>query len=186
MTATLGATVFETAIGPVGLAWNERGIVAVQLPERDAAATRKRLERRAPGAADAHPPAEIQAVIDRMSAVVSGHSADDLTDVPVDLDGVGAFEQQVYAAARAVPPGETTTYGALAAELGEPGAAQAVGRAMGRNPVPIVVPCHRVVGAGGALTGFSARGGVETKRRLLVLEGALPEPPPTLFDVVDV
>jgi methylated-DNA-[protein]-cysteine S-methyltransferase len=178
----LGSTVFDTAIGPVGLAWGEHGIVAAQLPEGDAAATRRRLARRVPRTVDAEPPDEIRSVIARIVAVVSGEDADDLSDVVLDLDDVGAFEQRVYAAARTVGPGTTTTYGRIATELGDPAAAQAVGQALGHNPFPILVPCHRVVGAGGALVGFSARGGVETKRRLLVLEGALPEPQPTLFD----
>ena len=99
--------------------------------------------------------------------------------MPLDLDGVPEFHRRVYDVARAIPPGETRSYGEVAAALGEPGAAQAVGRALGRNPVPIVVPCHRVLAADGRLHGFSAPGGIETKRRMLALEGA---GAPTLFD----
>jgi methylated-DNA-[protein]-cysteine S-methyltransferase len=95
------------------------------------------------------------------------------------MEDVPEFHRRVYDVARAIPPGETLSYGEVAARLGEPAAAQAVGRALGRNPFPIVVPCHRVVAANGALHGFSAPGGIETKRRMLAIEGALA---PALFD----
>lgn len=100
------------------------------------------------------------------------HGDDDLASVALDCDGVPEFDRRVYALARAVRPGATTTYGALAALAGDAGAARAVGLAMARNPFPIVVPCHRVLGASGALVGFSAHGGLDTKRRLLAIERA--------------
>ena len=96
----------------------------------------------------------------------------DLGFIALDLEDTPAFERRAYQAARAVPPGQTTTYGAIAATLGEPGAARAVGQAMGRNPFPIVVPCHRVLAISGGLGGFSAGGGVATKLRMLAIEGA--------------
>jgi len=101
--------------------------------------------------------------------------------VPLDLDGVPEFNRQVYAVARTIPPGATLCYGDIAARLGQPGAARAVGRAMGDNPCPIVIPCHRVLAADGSLHGFSSYGGIATKRRMLQIEGALAPDEPTLF-----
>ncbi|CAO5233317.1 methylated-DNA--[protein]-cysteine S-methyltransferase [Frankia sp. AgKG'84/4] len=125
-------------------------------------------------------PNDVAAAISRMVGLLDG-VPDDLADVRVDLSGTPEFHQRVYKVTRAIPPGGTLTYGEVADRLGMPGAAQAVGQALGRNPMPIVVPCHRVLAAGGAMHGFSAPGGVETKRRMLVIEGAVAPPPPTLF-----
>ena len=175
------ATVFATAIGPVGLAWDDDGVAAVQLPEATAEATAERLLRRRPGDELGDPPPAIQAVIDRVVRHLEGEP-DDLLDVPVDLASASPFQRRVFVAVRGIAPGSTLTYGEVAALLGEtdPQAAQAVGQAMGANPVPIIVPCHRVLAAGGRLGGFSAPGGTATKERMLVIEGARP---PTLFDV---
>ena len=109
-----------------------------------------------------------------------GGARPDLTSVPLDLSGVPEFHRRAYEVARTIPPGRTLTYGDIAHRLGQPGSAQAVGQAMGHNPFPIIVPCHRVLAAGGKDGGFSARGGVGTKRRMLVIEGALADEP-TLF-----
>jgi methylated-DNA-[protein]-cysteine S-methyltransferase len=173
-----GFTLFDTALGRCGIAWDERGIAALELPGRDDAATRRRLRRSAPGATDAAPPPDVAAAIDAIVRLFDGEAAD-LSAVALDLDGVPEFDRRVYAVTRTIPAGETLSYGEIAARLGEPGAAQAVGRALGRNPFPIVVPCHRVLAANGALHGFSAPGGLATKRRMLALEGALA---PALFD----
>jgi methylated-DNA-[protein]-cysteine S-methyltransferase len=167
-----GWTSFPTAIGACGLAWSDVGIVAVQLPEGRDAATRARVARRS-GAMERRPPIAVAAVVERIVALLDGGD-DDLGDVTLDLRGVGDFPRRVYEIARTVPPGSTITYGDVAARLGEPGSARAVGRALGQNPVPIIVPCHRVVAAQGRLGGFSARGGASTKRRMLAIEGALP------------
>lgn len=166
-------TLFGTAIGPVGLVWGDDGLVGAQLPETGVAETRRRLTRRFPDAEPHEPPTE-PAVLDAIAAITTllATGAGDLSAIPVDLARVPAFNRRVYALVRAIPPGRTRTYGDVAAALGEPGAAQAVGQAMGHNPVPIVVPCHRVVAAGGRLGGFSARGGNATKRRMLEIEGA--------------
>jgi methylated-DNA-[protein]-cysteine S-methyltransferase len=118
--------------------------------------------------------------IEAMTALLEGEPVD-LTWVAIDLDAVGPFERSVYTVTRAIPAGSSLTYGEVARAVGEPEAAQAVGRALGANRWPIVVPCHRVLGAGGALTGFSAAGGVATKRRMLLIEGC-PAVPPSLFD----
>ncbi len=167
-----GILVFETPIGPCGLAWGEAGLIGVSLPEPDAAAVRARLLRRFPEATGSEPPPEVLDARGRIVALLSGEEAD-LSPIALDLDRVGAFERRIYAIARAIPPGSTLTYGEIAARAGEPQAAQAVGQAMGKNPWPIVVPCHRVVGSNGKLGGFSARGGGRTKLRMLEIEGAL-------------
>jgi methylated-DNA-[protein]-cysteine S-methyltransferase len=173
-----GYALFDTTLGRCAVAWTERGIAAVELPGSDDAATLRRIARALPQAGETTPPAHVQTAIDAITALFAGEP-DDLTAIELDLDDVPEFHRRVYAAARAIPPGETRSYGDLARALGEPGAAQAVGRALGANPVPIVVPCHRVLAANGALHGFSAPGGIDTKRRMLALEGA---GPPTLFD----
>jgi methylated-DNA-[protein]-cysteine S-methyltransferase len=166
-------TLFATAIGPVGLVWHDDGLVGVQLPEAGVAETRRRLTRRFPGAVAQEPPSDA-AILDAIAAITAllADGDGDLSAIPVDLTRVPAFNRRVYDLVREIPPGATRTYGEVAAELGEPDAAQAVGQAMGHNPVPIVVPCHRVVAAGGRLGGFSARGGNATKRRMLEIEGA--------------
>jgi methylated-DNA-[protein]-cysteine S-methyltransferase len=174
-----GYVLFDTAIGRCGIAWSARGITAVQLPERDDARTSRRLARRSATAAPGRPPPEVQAVIDDIVALLTGQPVD-LGAAPLDLDGVGDLDRQVYAVARTIPPGRTLSYGDIATRLGDPTLARAVGQALGRNPFAIVVPCHRVGGADGRLTGFSANGGVATKERMLVIEGARPESP-TLF-----
>jgi methylated-DNA-[protein]-cysteine S-methyltransferase len=161
-------TSFETAIGRCAIAWTDRGIARVRWPG----------SRRAVGSAT--PPPEVQRAIDGIQALLRGEAAD-LTRVPLDLGDLGAFERRVYEVARSIRPGSTRTYGELAAELGEPGEAREVGAAMARNPVPLIVPCHRVVGADGRLGGFSAPGGTATKRRLLEIEGAHADQPGTLF-----
>jgi methylated-DNA-[protein]-cysteine S-methyltransferase len=167
-----GFTIFDTALGRCGIAWGEHGIAAIELPGRDDAATRRRLRR------TASPPADVAAAIDAIVRLFDGEPAE-LSSVALDMDGVPEFHRRVYDVARTIPAGETLSYGEVAARLGEPGAAQGVGRALGRNPFPIVVPCHRVLAANGALHGFSAPGGLETKRRMLAIEGALA---PALFD----
>jgi methylated-DNA-[protein]-cysteine S-methyltransferase len=175
---------FGTAIGRCAIAWSERGIVSVLLPERDDAERndgllRARLLRRHPGARETAPAAEAALAIDGIAALVGGERRD-LSGIVLDLAGVAEFDRRVYAVARTIGPGETLTYGAIAARLGEPDPRR-IGTAMGRNPCPIVVPCHRVVAAGGKTGGFSAPGGAATKRRLLAIEGAGADQP-TLFD----
>lgn len=183
MTAPHHLHVFPTALGSMGIVWRgaDDVIVGVHLPEADEDATARRARRRFPSATAAPPSPAVTAVMARIEALLQG-APDDLADVVVDLSGASDFERAVYDLTRAVAPGRTTTYGAIATELGGVGMAVAVGQALGRNPVPVIVPCHRVVGAGGAMTGFSANGGIDTKRRLLFIEGALPSEPLRLFD----
>lgn len=174
--------VFNTAVGPCGVVWRaDDVIIGVHLPEADAAATARRMRRRFPKATSALLSPVVAVVIERIVVLLDGGD-DDLADVAVDLAHMGELEQSVYAVARGLPPGSTLTYGEVATRLGSPGLARAVGQALGRNPVPIIVPCHRVLAAGGAMGGFSANGGVDTKRRLLFIEGAIAAEPLRLFD----
>lgn len=166
-----GFAVFETAIGYAGLAWNDAGLVACALPERDADACARGLRRRAPGAQAAAAPDRLAGVVAGVQALLRGEPAD-LAATPLDLSRTPDFDARVYAVARAIPPGETLTYGQVAERLGDRLLAREVGAALGRNPWPIVVPCHRITAAGGRPGGFSARGGVTTKLRLLAIEGA--------------
>lgn len=178
--AAEGIASFATAIGVCAVAWNDRGICGLQLPEATGPATIARLVRATPNAIEASPPPPVQAAIDRVVGLLNG-TPDDLADVPVDLGGCSEFATRVYAIARRVGPGETTTYGSIAVELGEPRASREVGQALGRNPVPIVIPCHRVLAAGGKIGGFSAEGGVTTKLRMLAIEDAAVDGQPSLF-----
>jgi methylated-DNA-[protein]-cysteine S-methyltransferase len=174
-------TLFETSFGLCGLAWNERGVIGFQLPEDDAARTGGRITRRFPGIVEALPPPDVQSIVADVTALLRGE-ARDLSAVPLDMDGVSDFDRRVYEIARGIPPGRVLTYGEVASRLGLDNA-RAIGQALGRNPFAIIVPCHRVVAAGGKLGGFSANGGATTKRRLLAIEGAKRDDSPTLFDL---
>jgi len=169
--------VFDTAIGTCGVAWSERGLMAVQLPARDRAATERRLiarthSARARSTGAAAPPPAIAALIADITRYLAGDRVD-FSAVPVDLSSLDPFRRKLYQTMRALPWGTTTTYGALARTIGLASweGARDVGEAMGRNPVPIVIPCHRVLAAGNKLGGFSAPGGAATKAKLLALEG---------------
>lgn len=177
-----GFALFDTAIGTCAIAWNERGVVGVRLPDATASATRARMQRRFPGALETTPLPAVRAAMDAIVALLNGDPRD-LSDVMIDMDGVPSFERSVYEVARTIPPGATLTYGEITARLGASReVAREVGQALGKNPFPIVVPCHRVLAANGKLGGFSAPGGTATKVRLLRIEGALPQAEPTLFD----
>ena len=176
-----GYCLFTTALGACGIAWAERGLLGVQLPETDEAAGRARMRRRFPRLEEVDPPPWVGAIVARIQGLLSGR-ADDLLDVPLDMEGVPPFNQRVYEITRAIAPGRTLTYGEVARRLGEPGAARAVGQALGHNPFAPVVPCHRVLAAGNAGGGFSAEGGVATKLRMLQIEGAQLGSGPGLFD----
>jgi methylated-DNA-[protein]-cysteine S-methyltransferase len=176
-----GFTLFDTEIGCCGIAWGAQGVVGVQLPERSAAATHARLTRRYPDAQEAPPPPDVQRAIDDIVHLLQGE-ARDLSNVTLDMQAVPSFHQQVYEVARGIPAGATLSYGEIATRLGDRSAAREVGEAMGKNPFPIIVPCHRVLGTGGKVGGFSAAGGVTTKLRLLNIEGAQVGEAPTLFD----
>ncbi|HET7544955.1 MAG TPA: methylated-DNA--[protein]-cysteine S-methyltransferase [Polyangiaceae bacterium] len=172
MTTTApGFALFDTAIGRCGIAWGEGGISGVYLPEARLSALRRRLLARHPELRESEPPAAVQRAIDRVITLLRGE-ATDLGQIALDMSSVPAFHRRVYECARAIPPGKTLSYGEVAVRVGSPGAARAVGQALGRNPFAIVVPCHRVLAAGGKPGGFSANGGVDTKLELLRIEQA--------------
>lgn len=161
---------FDTSLGTCATVWGASGLLGFALPERSEHALRARL-RSQYGQPDEQPPNECaRQVIDGVRTLLEGRAAD-LSFVELDMSNVPAFHRRVYVAAREVPFGATITYGELAARLGSPNAARAVGQALGRNPFAIVVPCHRIVGASGKLVGFTAHGGISTKQRLLTIEG---------------
>jgi methylated-DNA-[protein]-cysteine S-methyltransferase len=163
---------FETAIGSCAIAWSDRGVTSVWLPEPSDHQTRARVTRRFPRSIESTPPPFVSHAIDGIVALLAGE-ARDLTDVQLDFeDTVPEFHRRVYDVTRTIKPGTTLSYGEVAARVGEPGAARAVGQALGRNPIPIIVPCHRVLAAQGGTGGFSAPGGTATKLQLLAIEGA--------------
>jgi methylated-DNA-[protein]-cysteine S-methyltransferase len=167
-------TLFETKIGTCGLAWSENGITAVQLPEESRDATEKRLTTKLKAgerATKKTTPDFATTAIALLRDHLSG-KPQSFDDLPIDLSSVTEFNQSIYAALRKIPSGKTITYGDLAKAAGSNvGASRAVGRAMGMNPAPVIVPCHRVTAAGGKPGGFSAYGGIVTKDKLLTLEG---------------
>jgi methylated-DNA-[protein]-cysteine S-methyltransferase len=168
---------FETASGFCGIAWNEAGITRFQLPTKSAEAAERLLLRRVPDAELGTPTEEVLKAIAAAKRYFEGEETD-FSDIRLDLDSQDAFFKQIYAAARRVGWGHTTTYGTLAKELGAgPEAARDVGQAMAKNPVPLIIPCHRVLAAGGKVGGFSAPGGSASKIRMLELEGVHVAPP---------
>jgi methylated-DNA-[protein]-cysteine S-methyltransferase len=170
--------IFETASGFCGLAWSALGVTRFQLPAKSAEAAERLLLRRAPGAELAAPTSEIAGIVAAVKLYFEGEQTD-FSQVALDLDGQDAFCRQIYAAAREVGWGRTTSYGALAKQVGAgPEAARDVGQAMARNPVALIIPCHRVLAAGGKIGGFSAPGGSASKMRMLALEGVDLAPPP--------
>ncbi|HWI81252.1 methylated-DNA--[protein]-cysteine S-methyltransferase [Ramlibacter sp.] len=176
-----GWCLFDTAIGPCGIAWGEQALVGVQLPEGSAAATRACMRRRFPRLPECAAPARVAAIVARVQRwLEGGHDA--MLDVALDMSAVPEFHQRVYQVTRAIAPGHTLSYGEVAARIGEPGAARAVGQALGRNPFAPIVPCHRVLAARTGAGGFSADGGVATKLRLLEIERAQLGSEPGLFD----
>lgn len=173
--------VIPTAIGACALVWNEGAeIVGSALPHGSADQVRGAVRGWYPGAVEA-PPTPVAPAVAALTRLLD-EGVGDLAEVRLDMAAVPDFDRRVYQIVRAIPPGETRTYGEVATELGAPGAAQAVGQAMGRNPFPPIVPCHRVLAAGRRIGGFSARGGPRTKLRMLEKEGVYLQQP-TLFDL---
>jgi methylated-DNA-[protein]-cysteine S-methyltransferase len=162
----------DTAIGTMGLAWTEAGVARFSLPSSDPESTRRRMER------DADLAEPDPALADRIVAYGEGDRIE-FDDVPLDLTGEPDFHRQVYDDILKLKWGETTTYGDIARRLGDLTLARAVGQALGRNPVPLIVPCHRVLAAGNKQGGFSAPGGVTSKLRMLALEGVTVGPSPS-------
>ena len=174
---------FDTAIGACALIWEDERFIGTQLPERDEDAARRRLARRFPEADEVMPNGFVAEAVAGIRALFEGEKRD-LSDLPVALDTVSDFNRKVYEIALSIPHGETLTYGDVAQRIGDPGAARAVGVALGQNPWPIIVPCHRVLAAGGKTGGFSAEGGVEIKLRILTIEKARTSQEPSLFDAL--
>ncbi len=167
-----GYAIIDTDLGPAGIIWNETGVTRFQLPTSSAEATTRALLRRAPDATATVPPPHIAEVIESVKRYFAGEKID-FSGVPLDLSGQDDLFRAIYAAARRVGYGETTTYGGLAKEIGRSDweAAREVGQAMAKNPVALIIPCHRVLAAGGKIGGFSAPGGAATKAKMLALEG---------------
>lgn len=178
---SLGFAVFETDMGWCALAWSARGVVRGWLPAPSEAVARASVARRCPEARETEPPTFAVGAIKGVKRLMAD-GATDLSAIQLDETAIPALHRQVYAVARAIPPGETLTYGELAEKIGDKTLARAVGQALGANPFPPIVPCHRVLAASGKTGGFSAPGGVDTKMRLLNLEKARTSAAPSLFD----
>lgn len=162
---------FPSPIGKCAIVWGDGGVRGLALPERDGASILRRLCTQFDASEVATPTEGVTQVIERVQALLTGQ-ADDLLNIELDYATVPPFHQRVYVAARRVGFGTTVTYGELAKRLLAPGAARAVGQALGKNPFAIIVPCHRIVAANGKLGGFTAHGGASTKQRLLEIEGS--------------
>ena len=177
---------FETPLGACGIAWKGQetsrippAVTFFQLPEATRSVTDTRIAGSSGGRKVRVPPPHIASIIRKVQKHLHG-DVQDFLEVVVDLDSAGPFARQVYMAARKIPPGRTVTYGDLAKDMDRPSAARAVGQALGRNPIPLIIPCHRVLAAGGMSGGFSAPGGVGTKARMLAIEGVMIGPPATI------
>jgi methylated-DNA-[protein]-cysteine S-methyltransferase len=181
--AGLGYCVFDTAIGRCGIAWGDYGIVGVQLPEAREIETRRRMLREFPETRELRPPLNSEIAIEGIVALLRGQPSD-LSDVTLDMHGVPPFNRRVYEFTRTIPRGETRTYGDVAARLKASGAAHSVAQALARNPFMILVPCHRVLEAGGYADRISPNGGTISKRRLLSIEGAHATHSKTLYEVL--
>ncbi len=169
MTAT-GFALFDTAIGTCAVAWSPNGIVGSRLPDRDAGALRARMLARYARAVETEPPPSVAAAIEAIRGLLCGEHGD-LSAIALDMEGVPEFNRRVYEIARTIPPGTTLTYGDIATRLGDVALSRAVGQALGQNPFPPIVPCHRVISADGRMHGFSSSGGVTMKLRMLQMEG---------------
>jgi methylated-DNA-[protein]-cysteine S-methyltransferase len=176
-------TIFDTAIGRCAIAWGQAGIVGVQLPETREIETRRRLFQHYPEAREGRPPPNSEAAIEGIVALLRGEIAD-FSDVTLDMGGIHVFDQRVYQITRWIARGETVTYNDVAARLGTPSAVRSVAQALGRNPFVVIVPCHRVLEAGGYADRMSAHAGLISKRRLLSIEGCGSPNSKTLLDVL--
>ncbi len=175
-----GVTIFETEIGPCGIAWRGQKIVGVEIGDADEKETRYRLRERFPGADDKEAPAFVTRAVEGVRALLAGADVD-FSGTPLALDAQPDLNRQVYEIILELKTGETTTYGAIARRIGDVSLSQAVGYALGKNPFPIIVPCHRVLGSNGKVGGFSAAGGTATKLKLLNIERARTSSEPDLL-----
>ena len=177
---TANYTLFPTPVGTCAIAWRGGKVCGSHLPEATPELTAERMAKRSVGAVEGEPPEFVRDAIAGILELLGGKQ-NDLMSIDLDFTGIEPFAQQVYELSRAIKPGQTRTYGQLAVDMGDRAYAQGVGRALGANPFPVIVPCHRIMGAGGKLTGFSAGGGVNTKLKLLDIEKAQIGEKPTLF-----
>ena len=178
-----GITIFETLIGPCGIAWRGAKVIGVEIGDTDAMETRYRLGERIGeqfSDAQADVPVFVAQAIEKVRVLLDGGSPD-FSETPLALDSLPDLNRQVYEIILELKAGETTTYGAIARRLGDVSLSQAVGYALGKNPFPIIVPCHRVLGSNGKVGGFSAAGGTATKLKLLNIERAKISSEPDLF-----
>jgi methylated-DNA-[protein]-cysteine S-methyltransferase len=178
-----GYTTFDTSVGRCGIAWGMAGIVGVQLPEAREIETRRRLLKQFPEARELRPPADVDFAVEGIAALLRGQAID-LTDVPLDMDGLPAFNRRVYETLRMIPRGETRIHADIATHIGASGAVYSVGQAIARNPFALIVPCHRALAIAGQTSGFAGNGGIVTKSRLLSIEGALGTRATNLFDAL--
>jgi methylated-DNA-[protein]-cysteine S-methyltransferase len=176
-------TIFDTAIGRCAIAWGDAGIVGVQLPEAREIDTRRRLFHVYPEAREVKPTQNAEIAIDGIVALLHGDAAD-FSEVVLDMRGIHGFDQRVYQFTQRLARGETLTYGDLASRLGSPSAVRSVAQALARNPFVIIIPCHRVLEAGGYADRMSPHAGLISKRRLLSIEGATGSTSKTLLDVL--
>jgi methylated-DNA-[protein]-cysteine S-methyltransferase len=174
-------TLFDTALGPCGIVWTANGIAGVNLPEGTEEKTRARVQKRFAEAEESTPTPEIGKIIGDIVALIAGEYID-FSTVTLDHAPLPEFSKRVYEIVRTIPIGQTLTYGDIAKALGDVALSREVGQAMGRNPTPVIMPCHRVVAASGKTGGFSAPGGVDTKMKLLSIERRHGNHAPTLFD----
>lgn len=174
-------TLFDTAIGRCAILWRDERLAGVLLPAADDDAMRRAINRRNGNAKESPPTDLVRGVIEKIRRLCAGQPVA-FDGAPLDRDGIEPLADKVYDILLRVPFGETTTYGAIAEELGDRALARAVGSALGANPFPIIIPCHRVVAAGGKMGGFSAPGGRDAKRRLLEIEGAFAAEKLPLFE----
>jgi methylated-DNA-[protein]-cysteine S-methyltransferase len=178
-----GYTIFDTGLGRCGIAWSDLGVVGVQLPEAREIETCRRLFQLYPEARELRPPLNVEIAIEGIVASLRG-GACDLSDVTLDMSGIAIFNRRVYDFVRTIPRGETLDHSQVAARVGASGATRSIAQAISRNPFMIIVPCHRVLEAGGYADKISPNGGAISKRRLLSIEGAHPINSKTLFDVL--
>lgn len=157
-------------LGTCGIAWSKKGIVCLQFPESNEAETRQRVMDRNDNIHESTPPKWVNKIIDRIKKHLEG-SVQDFSDVPLDFTNRSLFYHRVYKATRTIAAGQTKTYGQIAKQIQSPNAARAVGQALGRNPIGLIIPCHRVIASGKKPGGFSAFGGLTTKAKLLKIEG---------------
>ncbi|MBK8478481.1 MAG: MGMT family protein [Opitutaceae bacterium] len=176
----MNATVrFSTTLGDCAISWSDVGVTGFSLPATPtlSLAPPAPSPALAPAPLPAGTPKDIITLIDRVRRHLRG-DLQDFCDLDYAWETVTPFRQRVLRAVLAIAPGRTATYGEITAAIGaKPGTSRATGGAVGANPWPLLVPCHRILGAGGALTGYSAPGGLKTKAHLLALEGVeLPSP----------